>query len=331
MTVTPLTPTRDDIQWAQRRLAPYLHATPLEYSPALSELVGTAVHLKMEAAQVTGSFKPRISFNKLLRLTPESRQRGVVASTAGGHGIGLAYAAQCLGVAAVICLPRTADPDKVAAIRRYGAELRFYSTVAQARADAREIADQTGMTFVSAYNDPDIVAGGGTVGLEIADDLPETDLVVVGMGGGGLASGIGVALSDRDTPVWGVQPEGSAVLTEWLAAGHPVEVDTVPSIADGLGSAIETDSITFPLAQRYVRRSLTVSEAQIRAAVHWLAVNHHLFIEPSGAAPVAALLVERDRAREHKNVVVVLTGRNISLVRWLALVQQEDECQHRTE
>jgi threonine dehydratase len=306
--------TLADVQAAQTRIQRYVRHTPVEYSPELSRLAGVDVHLKIEALQVTGSFKPRISFNTLLVARPDA----VVASTAGGHGIGLSYAARVLDVPATIYLPRHADPVKVAMIEAEGAKLVFTDSVEEARTAAVAEAAVSGALFVSAYNDPRVVAGGGTVGLEIAEDVPGADLVVVGMGGGGLASGMGIALPNAT--VWGVQPEGSAVLNGWLRAGHPVDVPVQPSIADGLGAWIEPDSITFPLAQEHVRQVSEVSDEDIRAAVRWLADKHRLYIEPSGAAPVAALIRDPGRAAGHESIVVVLTGRNISLSRWLGLV-----------
>jgi threonine dehydratase len=310
-----MNPTVTDVQAARRRIQPYVRHTPLEYSPELSRLVGAGVHLKLEALQVTGSFKPRISFNTLLSASPSA----VVASTAGGHGIGLSYAAQMLGIPARIHLPRNADPTKIATIRAHGAELVFADSVEEARLAARQEAADSGALFVSAYNDPRVIAGGGTVGLEIAEDLPETDLVVVGMGGGGLAVGTAIAL--ENATVWGVQPETSAVLNTWLRVGRQVDVPVQPSIADGLGAHIEHDSITFPLAKRHVRRVSEVSEEDIRTAMRWLAEQHQLYIEPSGAAPIAALMRDPELVTCHRNVVVILTGRNISLPRWLDLIR----------
>lgn len=316
------TVTAADVEQALARIRPYVRHTPLEHSPALSERLQTDVYFKMECWQVTGSFKPRISFSKLLTLTAAERERGVVASTAGGHGIGLAHAAQVLGVSASIFLPRSADPRKVAVMRRYGAELTWFDSVEAARLAARAESARSGRTFVSAYNDPAIVAGGGTVGLEIVQDLPEVATLVTGIGGGGLISGSAIAIRSRNpgVEVWGVQPEGSAVLAQWLAAGGPLEVPTVPSIADGLGAQVETDTITFPLLQRHIGQMHLVSEDEIREAMVWALEEHQLVLEPSGAAPIAPLL----KATAGRGpLVVILTGRNIRRERYLELVSSE--------
>lgn len=312
--------TTADVERAAERIRPHVRHTPLEPSPALGDRLGADVHLKMECWQVTGSFKPRISFSKLLTLGPAERARGVIASTAGGHGIGLAWAARALGIPARIFLPHSADPRKVATMLRLGAALTHFDTVAEAREAARAEAGREGLTFVSAYNDPAIVAGGGTVGREIGLDLAEVGTLVTGIGGGGLISGAAIALRARHPglTVWGVQPETSAVLAHWVAAGRPVEVEARPSIADGLGAVIEEDSITFPLVRRHVDRILLVGEDDIRAAMAWALEEHQLVLEPSAAAPIAALF--REGAGPPGPVVVILTGRNVSRERYFQLL-----------
>ncbi|HEX8699460.1 MAG TPA: pyridoxal-phosphate dependent enzyme [Myxococcaceae bacterium] len=313
-------PSFESVQAAQARIAPYVRHTPLEPSAALSSRLGARAFLKLECLQVTGSFKPRISFNKLLSVSEEQRARGVVASSAGGHGIGLAYASKTLGVPAELFLPRSVDARKLKAIQNHGAQTRFFESVEAARTAARAYALEHERLFVSAYNDADIISGGGTVGLEVAADLPEVDLVVVGVGGGGLLSGMGLAL-ERLAPtarLWGVQPEESPVLARWLEQGQPVSVETRPSIADGLGAHVETGTLTFPLLQRLVERMVLVSEADIRDAMAWLLEEHQLVVEPSGAAPVAALL--RHPPVGFRHVVAVITGRNISRERYVNLL-----------
>jgi threonine dehydratase len=316
--LSTITPAR--VRDARARIAAYVRHTPLEPSHELSRLVGGNVFLKLESQQVTGSFKPRVSFSKLLALDEARRARGVIASTAGGHGIGLSYAARTLGVAADIYLPSTADPRKVEAIRRNGARMTFFDSVSDASLAASEKAAETGMTVVPAYNDPDVIAGGGTIGLEIMEDLPEVDLVIVGMGGGGVISGMAIALKEARPRLqaWGVQPEANPVLAEWLRHGRPVPVQQQASIADGLGASIEEDSLTFPLALRYVDRTVLVSDAEIKDAMAWLLEEHQMVVEPSGAAPVAALM--KARPLGFRNVVVVVTGRNISRPRYVDLL-----------
>jgi len=309
----------DLIRAARARIAPHVRHTPLEPSPALEERWGVRVSLKLECLQVTGSFKPRLSFNKLLTSSPDLRARGAVASTAGGHGIGLAYAARALGTTADLFLPRHADARKLQVMKRLGATLHLHDDMKQARDAAVRFAAAEGKLLVPPYNDPQVIAAGGTVGLEIQEDAPDADLVIAGVGGGGLVSGIGVALGGA-ARVWGVQPENGPVLARWLEAGRPVAVDTRRSIADGLGAMPEEDTLTFPLMRRHVERMPLVSEAEMRDAMAWLLEEHQLVVEPSGAAPVAALLREPPAGARH--VVIVLTGRNIAAPRYLDLIKE---------
>lgn len=313
-------PSFESVQAARARIAPFIRHTPLEPSAALSTRVDARAFLKLECLQVTGSFKPRISFNKLLAVSAEQRARGVVASSAGGHGIGLSYAAKTLGVPAELFLPHSVDARKLAVIRHHGAQTRFFESVEAARKAARAHAREYGQLFVSAYNDADIISGGGTVGLEVVEDLPEVDLVVVGVGGGGLLSGMGLAL-ERLAPtarLWGVQPEESPVMAKWLERGQPTPVETRPSIADGLGAQVEAEALTFPLLQRLADRMVLVSDADIRDAMAWLLEEHQLVVEPSGAASVAALL--RHPPEGFRHVVAIITGRNISRERYVKLL-----------
>jgi threonine dehydratase len=326
--ICTMTPTAENlavnvesVRAARERMRGYVLETPLEYSYTLSKEAGANVYLKLENLQVAGSFKPRISFSKLLSLDEEARRRGAIASTAGGHGIGLSHAGKVLGVPVDIYLPRAADKRKVELIARNGARLTYFDSVEEARVAALETAHETGKTFVSAYNDPQIVAGSGTIGLEIAEKLPETDLVLVGMGGGGIACGISIALKDTNpaAQVWGVQSAENGVLVEWLRAGRQTEVATRPSIAEGLGAHIETDSITFPLARTYVDGTVLVSEEEIKDAMLWALDEHQHVVEPSGAAQIAAL--KQVPEGKFKNIVIVVTGRIISRERFLNILE----------
>jgi threonine dehydratase len=315
--------TAGDVAAARQRIAPYVRKTPLERSEKLSAITGVAIHLKLENQQEAGSFKPRVSFSKLLAMDERDRHRGVIASTAGGHGMGLSFAGSKLGVPVHIYLPHSADAAKVDFMRRHGATLTFFDSVEEARVAAVQRAKADNLTFISAYNDPFVVAGGGTVALEILEDNPQIDLIVVGVGGGGIASGMGIVLNAaRPTAqVWGVQPESDAVLKDWLEDGRPVEGVYSPSIADGLGAHIEHDSITFPLAQRYLQKMLTVSDEEIIDAMAWLKQEHGMTIEPSGAAPVAAVMKTQFPAWV-REVAVVITGGNINPKRFDDLLSQ---------
>ncbi len=283
--------------------------TPLERSVALSERCGTDVWLKFECFQTTGSFKLRGALNALMQLPQQS---AVVTASAGNHGLGVARAAQLLGMTATVVVPQTASAAKVEALRHSGARLlQIGSTYDEAESAGLTLARQQNLPFISAYNDPAVVAGGGTIALEILDDLPSVRTVVVPAGGGGLIGGIGVAIHGLQPSVTiiGAQSVASPALYEALRAGRLVKVDVLPSLADGLAGNVEAGSITLDLLQQHVRDIALVEENQIADAMRWLLRDEHVLVEGSAAVGVAMLL--HGRAVEGP-VVVVLTGRNVA-------------------
>jgi threonine dehydratase len=302
---------------ARPRITPHLHRTPVESTT----VAGTRVWLKHEQQQVTGSFKPRGSLTKLTRLTAEERARGVVAPTAGNHGIGLAYAAGRLGTPAHIFLPEGTDPAKLERLGGFGASVTAFPDVEAARLAALAAADEHGWTFSSAYADLDMVAGAATIGMELAEELPDVDVVLVPIGGGGLASGVAAALAELrpGLPVWAVATGASPTWLRWHEEGRPVPVELGPSVAEGLSGTIEPTTLTFDYVHALVPRVLPVSERQITAAMRRLAADHQQMVEPSGAAALGPLL-EPDSELAGARVAVVLTGRNIGLPRWLELI-----------
>lgn len=307
---------------AHERIKPFIRQTPLEYSFELSRRLKAKVWLKLENLQVTGSFKPRGSLNKLLKCRPTS---GVIASTAGNHGIGVAYAAQRLGLNAEIYLPTWADEHKIAKLKQFGANLTFFETVEKAREAAQTTAKERGLTFISAYNDSEMICGGGTVGVEIYCEFSDVELVVVGVGGGGFASGICLALKalNPKIQVFGVQAEKNALMTQWLEQGKIVDAKSEATIAEGLAVRMERETMTFPLLKQYLDRMITVSEAEIRDAMRYGMREHQLIFEPSGAATVAAL--QKLKAAEHKNIVGIITGQNISFSRLTDILELNDK------
>jgi threonine dehydratase len=311
------------IKEARGRIQPYIRHTPLEYNGELSSKYGSSIYLKLENHQVTGSFKPRGSFNKLLTLNQEERERGVIAPSAGNHGIGLAYAASQLKIPAHVYLPKDADSSKVKALEQFGACVTFFETIEESRLAAIEASKERGYTFLSAYNNPAMIAGGGTIGLEIIEDLCDVDVVISCLGGGGLTAGLCLALKAENpkVEVWGIQTENSPMFAVWNKSGkaHPVELQ--PSIAEGLSGPIELDTITFPIIHSLIDRILTVSEKELIAAMKQL-LNLGYIIEPSGAAGVACL--QRVESELHgRKVAVVITGRNISWSRFDSLIKTE--------
>jgi threonine dehydratase len=302
-----------DVRAAAARIAPFVLRTPLERSPGLSSRCGQDVWLKLECFQHTGSFKLRGALNALMLLPVEARARGVVTASAGNHGLGVARAAALLGVAATVVVPETASPVKVEALGQSGAELRLIgATYDEAEAAALALAQDRGLAFVSAYNDPAVVAGGGTVALEILEEAPHTGTLLVPAGGGGLIGGIGVAAHgvDPGLNVVGVQSAASPALAAALKAGQLVTVPVLPSLADGLAGNIESGSVTFDLLVQHVAEIIVVEEAEIAAAMRWLLEREHVLVEGSAAVGVAALL--DGRLTLDRPTALVLTGRNVS-------------------
>lgn len=312
-----------DIYEARRRLASIVPPTPMLPSPWLSSLADNTVHLKLESLNLTHSFKIRGAMNALLRLVEtEPSPPMVVTASAGNHGRALALAAERLGLACVVFTPEDAPEAKQSAIRRHGAVLHndceSYD-VAERR--AREFAAAEGGRYVSPYNHPDVIAGAGTIGLEIAEALPRVDIVVVPLGGGGLASGVGLAVraaASRATIV-GVEVEASSPFTLSLEAGRITEITPRASLADGLVGNLEPDTITFPLVRQVVDYVVTVGEDDLVRAMRGLAAEEHLIVEGAGAAATAAIVAGKASA-PGQQVVSLVTGGNIDLPRWMFAV-----------
>lgn len=308
---------------ARSRIERLARRTPLDHSRVLSRHLDNQAMLKMESLQHTGSFKFRGAANILSSLSDKERIQGVVAPTAGNHGLGLAAAGEQLKIPVHIYLPQSADPSKVETIRAYGAKLTFFQDIEEARLAALESAKNSGLRFVSAYNEAAMINAGGTVCLEILEDMPDVDVILVCTGGGGLVSGIGTiakAIAPK-VKVWGIQSENSPTFIEWLKTKRPEPLDLQPSIAEGISGTIEPDTITFPIIQDCVDRVLPVSETEIAQAMHWMLEHHAQVVEPSGAAAVAGALRYRDELM-HKKVVAVVTGRNIAADRYQMILNE---------
>ena len=315
--------TLQDIYRAAQQIKTTVCRTPLEYSQPLSALAGTEVRLKMESLQHTGSFKLRGAANVIASLDAEQRRAGVIAPTAGNHGLGLAFAGQVANIPVTIFLPRSADPMKVTAMQACGAQVTFFDDIEEARLTAMATARQSGMTFVSAYDNPQMIAGGGTVGLEIMEEWLEAEVILVNLGGGGLSSGIATAVKaiNPAVEVWGIQSEASPTFARWKALGDTVPVDLEPSVAEGVSGYIEPGTMTWPFIRDRVDRVLTVSEAEIKAAMHSMLNFHRQVVEPSGAPAVAAVL-RYSKELEGRKTVCVVTGRNVSGSRYLSLLNE---------
>ena len=303
-----------DIVLAANRIGPHIRETPLDYSPYFSERTAANVYLKLENLQYTGSFKLRGAFNKLLTLTPEARQAGCVAASSGNHGAAIAWAMNKLGVTGVIFVPEQTSPTKVDAIRRAGAEVRFFGTDGlDTETHARAYAGDHGMTYLSPYNDEQVIAGQGTCGVEIARQLSPVDAIFIAVGGGGLLSGVGAFLKSVNPGVEIVscQPAASQVMTESVAAGEILDLPSLPTLSDGTAGGIEPGAITFELCRELTDRFVVVEEDRIAAAMCDFIDAHHLL--PEGAAGVAiAGFLDVAADYEGKNVVIIICGGNIS-------------------
>jgi threonine dehydratase len=291
-----------------------VHLTPLLSSRTLGEHVGAPVVLKAELLQKTGSFKPRGAFTRLDALSQEERRRGVISISAGNHAQALAYACAREGIDCLVVMWEGASPLKLAAARGYGAEVDLEAAGPDAAFERlAELIESTGRTLVHPFDDPYVMAGQGTVGLEILEDAPEAEVVVVPVGGGGLVSGVAAAVKGRRPAarVVAVEPEGSAVLNRSLAAGEPVRLEGGSSVADGLVCPIAGQRC-FAVARELVDESVTVAEEEIREGMRFLYARAKLAAEPSGAAATAALLAGKIDVGGAGGVAVVVSGGNVA-------------------
>ena len=313
-------PTPEEVLAAADRLRSVIERTPLIHSPALSERAGADVFLKCEQRQRTGSFKIRGAYNALALLPDDVRRRGVVASSAGNHGLGLAWAARELGVRARIFVPATAPAVKREGIAALGAELdTTQPDYDAAHRMAETYANEHGMAFVNPCAGESLLAGQGTVGLEILEELPNVATMLVPVGGGGLIGGIAgyVRTVAPHVRLVGAQSAKTNAMAASLAAGRRVDVPVPPTLADGLAGQIDDEG--FAIGRAALDEIVTVTEQEIAAAIAWLSHEHDVRVEGSGAVGVAALLHQRVRAPASP-IAVVLSGGNIDDKRWRAIV-----------
>ncbi|HEY7833162.1 MAG TPA: threonine/serine dehydratase [Ktedonobacterales bacterium] len=320
----PTLPTVDDVNQARARIAGRVHRTPLSTATMLGALLDppVALWLKEEQRQKTGAFKVRGVLNRLGTLTPEQRARGLVTVSAGNHAQAVAWAASAEGLGATVVMRSAASPVKVAATRGYGAAVDLSPEDNAAAFElARELERERGLTFIPPFDDPMVVAGQGTVGAEVLDDLPDADVVIVPVGGGGLISGIALAIKERRpaTRVIGVEPAGSQAVTLALAAGHPVAAGAPDTIADGLAAPF-TGDLNLRLIQRYVDEVVLVTDDDLRQAMRLLLERAKLLAEPAGAAGLAALVAGKVAGTTGQKVVVVVSGGNTDVARLAALL-----------
>ncbi len=303
----------DQVLQAETRIRPWIRRTFLEPSPFLAEVSGADVHLKLENLQITGSFKLRGAFNKILSLDPEEAAPGIVTASSGNHGLATAYALRAAGRKGVIYLPETVSRAKLTALQRMGADCQLVGRESgEAESAARQAAESEGKVYVSPYNDPQVIAGQGTIGIELEADLPDLDAVLIAVGGGGLVSGVAAYLKARhpDVQVVGCLPENSPVMYESVRQGRIVDCPNLPTLSDGTAGSVERDAITFRFCRELIDDYILVSEGEIAAAMRLLAAEHRLLVEGSAAVSVAAFLKRKQRF-EGRQVVLLLCGGNV--------------------
>jgi len=315
MTVATVPLGLDAFEAAFGHVAPHTHRTPLVSSRMLSERTGHSVRLKAEMFQRTGSYKIRGPLNKFMSLSDDERRRGVVCSSAGNHAQGVALAARIHGIHAVVVMAENATPSKIEATRGYGAEVVLHGTIwDEANEKARELVRDRGLTYVHPFDDLDLIAGQGTLGLEVVRDWPDVDVIVVPIGGGGLISGVAMAAKaiKPSIKVIGVESSGAPGMRDSVRAGAVVTLDRVDCVIDGL-RVKRVGETTFEIVRRMVDDIVTLPDERIFEAMLWIMSHAKLVVEGAAAAPVGALLDGLVKVPAGSNVVCVLSGGNVNL------------------
>lgn len=310
----PSLPNLRDIERAEKRIRKYIPPTPLEYSKGISDLLGRNVHLKLETSHPIHVFKIRGALNKLLSMDASELEKGVITASSGNHGLAIAYTSKLFGIRASVCVPENVNPQKLAAIEEQDAEIiRKGSGYDQAYENALATSKKRGLTFIHAFNDRDIIAGQGTCGLEMVRQLPAMDSTVVAIGGGGLISGIAIAVKESipRARVYGAETVAIPSMYESVRIGRMSKVDPKPTIADGMQSAIPGE-LTFEAARKYIDRIGLVTDAQLEDAIYDLLSLSRILAEPAGASPLAAMKGPL-KDEPGRKVVLVISGGNISV------------------
>ncbi len=304
------------VECARERIRPYVKETPLDHSVYFSGLAQSQVFLKLENLQHTSSFKVRGAMNKLLALSPDQQSRGVVAASTGNHGAAVAFGLQSLNLSGVIFVPENASQTKVAAIKRFGTEVRYFgSSPLSTELYARDYAERHGLAYLSPYNDPEVIAGQGTIGAELAQQCPRIEAVFVAVGGGGLAAGVAgylKAVSSHPIKIIGCLPENSPEMAVSVKAGEFVEMEPKPTLSDGTAGGFEPGAITFDLCRDLIDDYVLISEEEIIVAMRQFIETHHMLIEGAAGVALAGHLKLKDQFR-HQNTVIIICGANISL------------------
>lgn len=296
------------------RIAGHVKRTDMVRSAAFSDELAANVFFKLENLQTTGSFKLRGATNRLMTLTEGQRARGCVAASSGNHGAAVACAMQKLGTRGVIFVPEQTSGVKVDKIKGYGGNVQYFGTDGlDTERHAREYAEQNGLLYLSPYNDEQVIAGQGTCGIEILEQLPDVDAVFIAVGGGGLIGGVGSVLKAQnpDIQIYGCQPKASAIMAQSVAAGEILDLPSEPTLSDGTAGGVEAGAITLPLNQAVVDEFVVVDEQQIAAAMRLYMARERHTIEGAAGVAVAGLLARKEKV-SGRNVVVIVCGGNIA-------------------
>lgn len=299
---------------AEKRIRLYIRETPAEHSPFLSQAGNGTVYLKCENLQLTGSFKLRGAVNKILSLSDEEKARGLMTASSGNHGAAFSWALQRFGLKGTIVLPETTPETKIDSLLLYSADIiKHGDDCIKAERYGRETAEKWGRTYIPPYNDPQIIGGQGTIGIELLRQVPDVDCVLVPVGGGGLIAGIAGYLKSENPSIEiiGCQPENSAVMYESVKAGQILDLESKPTISDGSAGGIEKDTITFPVCQELVDDFILLTEEEIVSALRLVLTKHHMLVEGAAVLSVAAYIKRKNRFMG-KNVVLILSGSKIS-------------------
>jgi threonine dehydratase len=310
------------ITQAQQRIKPYVKRTMLEHSETLSNYLGTNVFVKFELFQKTGSFKVRGAFNKLLSLSAEERNRGVVAISGGNHAQAVAYASNVLDVDAVVLMPQTTPQNYLEATRNYGATVDLQPTIQDAFKKIKDYESQ-GRIFIHPFDDSLVMAGQGTLGLEIMEDLPEATDIIISIGGGGFEGGVSTAVKaiKPGIRIWGVETVGADAMSQALKAGHPVELPVITSIAKTLGAPAVSPQ-TLALAQEYLEELIVVTDDEAVQALKFILERLKVLTEPAASCTLAAASRLKDRFNKNSNLVLIFCGGNLSVADLCKYVSQ---------
>ncbi|MGJ7921096.1 threonine ammonia-lyase [Neobacillus sp. LXY-4] len=304
----------DDIFVAREKMRGMIHQTPLDFSKTFSSLANNEVYLKLENLQKTGSFKVRGSFNKMISLKMGELNKGVIAASAGNHAQGVAFSSSLLGIPCTIVMPKGAPLSKIQATRRYGAEVELHGTVFDEALDyALELKEQTGAAFVHPFDDQYVIAGQGTVGLEILEQLPDVEAVVCPVGGGGLIAGLAMAIKEQkpDVKVYGVEALACPSMKQSLQAKKALSIDSMPTMADGI-AVKKPGELTFKMVQKYVDEVFCVDEMEIARTMLMVLERNKLLVEGSGASSLASLLYHKIPI-VNKKTIAVISGGNVDV------------------